>query len=337
MNSYILIAILFIKHSTNVSAFASYFVEHSISCWTYLESGEVIMNADVLPPSSSRWPDIAVVAKSETNNEKTNTALFENDERFRISMNYPSSMPLMDLQFVVETTDGAEFESVIGQGGIGCDGRRAFGRKRKTEMILKMKNKDSDGDLFHEKVEVWAGWATEHEAVTLTPRITFKYKQKGDDEKINDFEKDFDRKKLMTREELQFLNEFDRDVELGSDPQMKELNEELEQLIEKRKSLALEKLHQMHNSVPFKHDHARIVNSQIGKKVKDTIDNTAHFHETKSKSNHFRDKYQRDDFGSRSFSSNHFYMACVFLIVSSIAIIKFAQGGKRNPKGRRDL
>ena len=100
-----------------------------------------------------------------------------NSSSFRLKLYIPSSIPAADAQFVMTATDGGKFTGPSS----GCDGKRAHGRVRDQGEGLDFEIEAGaleikfaeDGTEIGGKVEVWAGWATGHEAVTLTERVSF--------------------------------------------------------------------------------------------------------------------------------------------------------------------
>jgi hypothetical protein len=72
-----------------------------------------------------------------------------------------------DVQWVLETTKGAKF--VYSEA---CKGTRGYAQRDDDKQILKILIGES-GDL-PESIELIAGWASGHEAVTLTPKLILK-------------------------------------------------------------------------------------------------------------------------------------------------------------------
>jgi hypothetical protein len=131
-----------------------------------LTTEEVIMNQAVVAYEESSRKDlyVAVVGDDGT----------LSGQGGRISLNDSLSAPIMftlklinpgedipDLQYAIETTEGATFK------GGGCDGRRSLGRLR-DDLGLELTIHAPD-----KEIRVWAGWATKHEAVKLTDELVF--------------------------------------------------------------------------------------------------------------------------------------------------------------------
>lgn len=363
------------------------------------------MNNEIAPFSSSRYPDTIIIqiwtkqedetySKLDTirdfNEDKTaivyldsmsDETNYENDDdtganimEYKLTLEYPMSMELGDLQYVMETSSGGEFIYANNKGGVGCDGRRAFGR-RKTEIFLEIDSssktfQDDDetnssnqqnrekgefvegeagGSTVKGGVEVWAGWATGHEAVTLTPRVRFQFRDE------NVVESD------LTQGEENLVEQIALDKSLSSVDQDTELNRHMDELLAEQKKIAMERMHQMRDSVVMKHDHERIKNIQMGsapgkgKSVHDYYEDNKSFEEGERGMNHFlpsksndkksrhhnlREKHKNleDDL---AFSLQGFFKGCSFLILAIICIIGFLmffqKRSRKSNKGRRAL
>ena len=133
------------------------------------------MNNKVVHHSKSRDPGIHLdVSPLEGNNPSS--------AEYSIKFVMPQdSSNLQDVQYVIQLSDPndpdaeaaelpAKFTSAPTNGGIGCEGARAHGRARMEDSpaILTFKDGIKDGAR---RIEVWAGWATNHEAVTLTDKV----------------------------------------------------------------------------------------------------------------------------------------------------------------------
>ena len=139
---------------TPVTSFASWLCDRTASCWLDLEPGEVIMNFPVeLQPEN--FPVSVIVSDSKE---------FVAGQNFSVTLELPDRLKGSDLQFALEVSEGATF--VNG----GCDGRRisGYGDGSKQEIQLKI---SSDNDSVIDEIFVWAGWALEHEAVKVTPKV----------------------------------------------------------------------------------------------------------------------------------------------------------------------
>lgn len=350
-SAFILTLFILAHDLKTVSSFASWFVERSVSCWTDLAEGEVVMNNDILPVSKSTFPQTTIQVLDDNDNDLVvdNTFIVpatatasanDKDKTFRLAMKYPSDMPLSDLQFVMETSDGATFVDASGRGGYGCDGRRAFGRKN-DEIILQINGPIDD------KIEVWAGWAMGHEAVTLTPRITFQYL--ANDNNDNSKKDTEEENPILTLEEQNIIHDIAEDPRLDSEDRMNKLNEDMEDLLAKHKAVAMEKLQHMHDSILKRDDHEKIKHMQMGISGKDAKP----LHRDVGKGNPLNDIHdakidrmtrfkneknvESGTNNSQLFEMTHFYQASIFMILSIVTVLACAKKTKKSQKGRRDL
>jgi len=168
---------------TQTDGFAAWFVDRRVSCFTPLAADEIIMNAAVLPHSQSREPNIRIeVSPLDSSKEDTAQPDSEYMVKFILQKDESGNLAyhLSDVQYVFELVGEnpvAKFTSApTNGGGIGCEGKRSFGA---------VKGKDSaDGSntaaiftINHDAtigagLEIVAGWATGHSAVTLTEKVT---------------------------------------------------------------------------------------------------------------------------------------------------------------------
>jgi hypothetical protein len=77
----------------------------------------------------------------------------------------PTALMEDDVQFVVETTDGATFTSPNM-----CEGKRSFSRAYDEHVTLVLEGST-------DTVSLKAGWAAGHEAVSLTPKLVLTKEQ----------------------------------------------------------------------------------------------------------------------------------------------------------------
>ncbi|KAL7531003.1 hypothetical protein ACHAXR_003799 [Thalassiosira sp. AJA248-18] len=132
------------------------------------------MNNKVLEHTSSREPGIRLDI-SPLGDEDTAQPNLEYVVKFVV----PSSASVSDVQFVLELLVGGEsssdpppgkFTTAPPNGGIGCEGRRSHGKVGKdgeSAAIFTINENAVSGT----KLEIVAGWATGHEAVTLTEKV----------------------------------------------------------------------------------------------------------------------------------------------------------------------
>jgi len=160
---------------TTTHAFAAWFVDRRISCFTDLAENEIIMNNKVLSHSSSREPtihlEVSPLGKQDNNAAAPNS---EYVVKFVIPAEVRAS--LSDVQYVLElgTVDSdpiAKFTSAPPNGGIGCDGRRSHASAGKEDSSSAAIFTINDDAKRGDRVEISGGWATGHEAVTLTEKV----------------------------------------------------------------------------------------------------------------------------------------------------------------------
>jgi hypothetical protein len=127
-----------------------------------LTTEEVIMNQVVVAHEESSRKDlyVAVVGDDGTLSRGPITIKDSTSRTFTVKLVNPGE-DIPDLQYAIETTEGATFK------GGGCDGKRSLGRLRDDlglELTIHAPEKE---------IRVWAGWATQHEAVKLTDELLF--------------------------------------------------------------------------------------------------------------------------------------------------------------------
>mmetsp|Transcript_13237 Transcript_13237/g.21921 ORF Transcript_13237/g.21921 Transcript_13237/m.21921 type:complete len:407 (+) Transcript_13237:32-1252(+) len=131
-----------------------------VGCSTELSTDEIIMNNLVLPYEDSRDTDITVAVKTEEGSLLTSPlSITSVPVTFTLTVLNPNDVG--DVQYVMDTTAG-KFD--YGQ----CDGaKRVTGRAGVTHKLV-------IDTMPEEPIEVWAGWATGHEAVMLTNKFLFE-------------------------------------------------------------------------------------------------------------------------------------------------------------------
>lgn len=176
-----------------VDGFAAWLVSKASGCWTDLEVSDVIMNANPKPPSESSHPGVAVKAyEAESGREvETQSGIISVSRdvgkekepwQYVLKLHIPpeSRGALADVQFVMCTSDG-ETSKFVGANS-GCGGSRAHGRGKDKEGLPFRIEHDAFNEKYGEDgrrlepnpVQVWAGWATDHAAVQLTEKLTFR-------------------------------------------------------------------------------------------------------------------------------------------------------------------
>jgi hypothetical protein len=151
-------------------AYAAWFVDRRVSCFTELKPDEIIMNNKVAHHSESREPGIHLdVSPLESGKPSS---------EYSVKFVMPQDAHVQDVQYVIQLSDPddpeaaelpAKFTTAPTNGGIGCGGARAHGRARMEDSPAIVTFNDGIKDGV--RIEVWAGWATGHEAVTLTDKV----------------------------------------------------------------------------------------------------------------------------------------------------------------------
>jgi hypothetical protein len=166
---------------------------------TMLDPSEVIMNYEVQAAEDSDYPRFHLVVVEEgTGNHIESPYHYKSPEGAAEGSNAPPSKTVLsiafvnpytheefhaDLQFVMEIfygpddngSDGDKIQSnppaeFLGGGAIGCKfNRRVSARLRDNAGVVQLQINDPTSQLH-----VVAGWATEHEAVRLTPQLLLK-------------------------------------------------------------------------------------------------------------------------------------------------------------------
>jgi hypothetical protein len=190
-----LLLLLLLSTPTPSVSFASW-----LKCFVDLDPSEVIMFQKVVPASEAKHQVIIEVqpygrgdewlsATSTTTTTEDNIvqlprAFPQTPLTLRVRLRIPPALQGQDIQFVIEAKtkvtapgDGAGGEDVVGDSvefidrGVMCDGKRAFSRRHDEHVILQI---DTNLNPNLEYVTLTAGWASEMEAVTLTPVLTLK-------------------------------------------------------------------------------------------------------------------------------------------------------------------
>lgn len=154
---------------TTTDAFPSMLVESNSGCMLELSTEEVIMNNLVVSRLESSRPDLYVGVVVDDDGTTPPTTLSrgpisisskEENRTYIVKLVNPGQ-DIPDLQYAIETTEGATFK------GGGCNGKRSHGRlKDDVGMELTIHSTKNE-------IRVWAGWATNHEAVQLTQELVF--------------------------------------------------------------------------------------------------------------------------------------------------------------------
>jgi hypothetical protein len=143
-----------------------------LQCYVDLDDTEVVMNHQIRRPDEALYAGVEIEVKfiDSDDSEWTTTGLqypahrpSTVHARLRIP---PAALDYTDVQYVMETTVGGVFHPATM-----CEGSRSHASSRQHVLVLNI-----TGEV--ESVELWAGWATGHSAVSLTPR-TILHRQGG--------------------------------------------------------------------------------------------------------------------------------------------------------------
>jgi len=139
-------------------------------CFVDLDETEVMMNHKVLEEKDAPHP-VTVEVRAEGSNEWVKNFTYPKDAltSVEVRLSVPPALEQQDVQFVVETSDGAKFvEPVM------CEGRRSFARAYDDAVTLVLEGST-------DTVSLKAGWAAGYEAVALTPSLVMRMEQSEPD------------------------------------------------------------------------------------------------------------------------------------------------------------
>jgi hypothetical protein len=314
--------------------FAAWLVDRKIGCWTYLTEGEVIMNSKVKAASDSRHPDIhlQVFRNGELMMPDPATSAYpilSSGETVELKLYTPQAMERIDTQFVVETTAGAEFTAPY----IGCEGKRSAGKSKNSIMTLKFNDEEV------ETVEIVAGWATGHSAVTLTPKLIFKREDPGEltqkhrIDLLKDYHED-DGKPILVSTEMKIPEILDTNLTTPEEnfAKVTEVTSADIAINPPGRKRATEQLKvdqdQLGNGLH------RIISPE-NRKRKSKVTKESHFFGSTrlfQKLQRITNERNNDGFGSLSFSMHYFLYACVFSLLFILGVIHSASGSTGEQK-----
>lgn len=153
-----------------IHGFANNLVGSTTGCMTELDTSEVIMNSVVKAAEESDFPKMHLVVIEDDNNMESPFHYTPSEEQFTIAFVNPYSKDEFreDIQFVMDVEGPAEF---VGGGAIGCEGNKRVAARLFNGGQVQLKLLDPTASL-----RIWAGWATGHEAVRLTPNLLLEPK-----------------------------------------------------------------------------------------------------------------------------------------------------------------
>jgi hypothetical protein len=157
-----------------VHGFADNLIVTRIGCMTELDTTEVIMNSFVKAPEASDFPKMHLAVVVDDNHMESTFHYSSTSLKIVFVNPYTPEEFNEDLQFIMEVEGPAEFSD---GGAIGCEGnRRVSARLKDANGMVQLTIHDSSASL-----RVWAGWATGHNAVRLTPNLLLEPHSGGGD------------------------------------------------------------------------------------------------------------------------------------------------------------
>ena len=151
-----------------VSGFAAWLKCHV----DLLDEDEIIMNNMIVPAAQAVHQGVEIEVKRAADDDWASSLAYPADTPTTITarLKVPPSLSEQDVQFVMDTLGqpGAVFKQSL------CEGRRVTSTHYSHAVVLEI-----DGST--DSVELVAGYAAGHEAVTLTPILTLRRQASGDE------------------------------------------------------------------------------------------------------------------------------------------------------------
>lgn len=148
-----------------------------LKCYVELDEDEVVMHSKIIPHTDTDHNvtvEVLPEGRSQWITGNSNRIYLEEPiSSVKLRLKVPPALEHKSVQYVIETSDGAKFSPANM-----CDGERSSAMNYDKEVLLVFNNYQE----FHEThVNVVAAWATEHEAVRLTPKLKLT-RQPGEQE-----------------------------------------------------------------------------------------------------------------------------------------------------------
>ena len=163
-----LVFLILLSQALLISGYASW-----LKCFIDLDDTEVIMNYNVVPFDEATHKVQLQVKLDDDNADWTTepiTYAATSETTIRIKLSVPDELGPLDIQYVVEATKGALFTSRRM-----CDGSRSHAPAHDAETLLVV-------DGSQPTVDIWAGWASGHSAVSLTEKLVLRRDDAAGDE-----------------------------------------------------------------------------------------------------------------------------------------------------------
>lgn len=258
-----------------------------MGCMTDLSTDEAIMGSQVVAATESDHKDVLlklvqeedVVAQKEVMGDgSVKLYLKPSDQPYRLDLQLLTPS-LRDVQFVVETTEGASMEH--GQ----CDKAKRVAGRGKDILTLLLMGTESP-------VSVWAGWATSQEAVRLTPVLEFHL------EAVNQLEMDHEKKEQAKEKLEEQLENYKEDLEKVVEKDNNKKKMEKDRPSERaRRENPMHNHHQHHKNK--KEGHSSGSNSQAGDDVTGEVSSRSS-RQRKAQSNSRRGHHRHPNVKERS-------------------------------------
>jgi hypothetical protein len=158
-----ILLLLLLSASRPAHGFASW-----LKCYVDLtDESEVIMNYNIIPSNEARYAGVQIELKLAADDHWLDSLEYHGDRTSRVTarLKVPYELADMDVQYVMETSSGASFVRPKM-----CDGRRSHATHYGESVVLEI-----DGST--ETVELVAGYASGHEAVTMTKTLVLRRKK----------------------------------------------------------------------------------------------------------------------------------------------------------------
>ena len=131
------------------------------------------MNHEIVPSAQAFHKGVEIEVKLAQDDDWSSTLDYPKDKLTLVTarLKVPPSLAHEDVQFVMDTmSQGAVFKRPQSN----CDGRRASSTNYSQAVVLEI-----DGST--DTVQLVAGYAAGHEAVTLTPLLEMRRQNSGDE------------------------------------------------------------------------------------------------------------------------------------------------------------
>ena len=155
-----------------------------LKCFVELDPSEVVMNQYIISHENAEYKGIELEVRADGDDQWTVDQYLYTlpNQKLEVRLRLPEVVKntfdaaRREVQWVLETSPGAEVVS-----SPLCDGRRGYSMRHDEVIVLKIGSKEGS-EQQPETVELVAGWASGHEAVTLTNRLRLSKKLNKEEE-----------------------------------------------------------------------------------------------------------------------------------------------------------